>query len=67
MAAISLDTAELEVLFEAAASKPSLGLATLNLFRVKNGKTAYPNTSALNRPNDSAWRAALTGVQGDLA
>ncbi|GGQ10980.1 hypothetical protein GCM10010215_40030 [Streptomyces virginiae] len=67
MAAVLLDTAELEVLFEAAMSKPSVGLAALNLFKSKNVHTVLPNTSALVRPEDGAWRAALAGVQGDLA
>lgn len=67
MAAVSLETTELETLVEAAMSKPSVGLEVLNAFRVKNGKAAYANTSYLARPGDSVWRAALAGVEADLA
>ena len=67
MAAVSLETTELETLIEATMSKPSVGLAFLNAFRVENGKAAYANTSALSRPHESAIAAAQAGLAADLA
>ena len=67
MAAVALETTELETLIEATLSKPSVGLAFLNAFRVENGKTAYPNTSALVRPENATIAAAQVGLAADLA
>lgn len=67
MAAVTLETTELETLIEATMSKPSVGLEFLNKFRVENGKAALPNTSALVRPEAAAIAAALVGLAADLA
>ncbi|UQA37498.1 hypothetical protein [Streptomyces sp. HNA39] len=66
MAAVSLDTVELETLVEACLTgKREDGLAALNLFRVKNGKEPI-NSSELVRPQPNTIDAALSGVQTDL-
>ena len=70
MAAVSLETTELETLVEAALRNPTVGMALLNAFRVENGKQAHPanyGPGDLNVIGDSAWRAALAGVTADLA
>ncbi|MDX3666967.1 hypothetical protein [Streptomyces europaeiscabiei] len=69
MAAVSMETTELETLFEAALRNPDVGMQVLNAFRVKNSKTAHPDNfgpGQLNVVHDAAWRAALTGLQADL-
>jgi hypothetical protein len=69
MAAVSLETTELETLVEASLNNPEVGMALLNALRVKNGKAAHPDNYGpgdLNNVHDSEWRAALTGVQADL-
>ncbi|MFE3516665.1 hypothetical protein [Streptomyces sp. NPDC059166] len=69
MAAVSLETTELETLVESALTNPRTGMELLNLLRVKNGKLANPSNFGrgdLTRPGDSVWRAALAGVQADL-
>ncbi|MFD8174999.1 hypothetical protein [Streptomyces sp. NPDC059709] len=66
MAAVSLETTEIETLLAACLTgKREDGLAALNLFRVENGKEPI-NSSELVRPQDSAIAAALSGVQTDL-
>ncbi|WP_228900104.1 hypothetical protein [Streptomyces sp. DH1] len=70
MAAVSLETTELETLIETCLTNPRVGMQVLNAFRVENGKAAHPanyGPGDLTRPHDSAWRAALSGVQADLA
>ncbi|MES5821915.1 hypothetical protein [Streptomyces sp. RG80] len=68
MAAVTLETTELETLIEACLTgKVEVGIEALNLFKTKNGTGVLPNSSALVRPHDSAWRGALAGVQADLA
>lgn len=69
MAAVSLETTELETLVESALTNPRTGMDLLNALRVKNGKAAHPanyHPGDLVRPHDSLWRAALAGVQADL-
>ncbi|MDX3522048.1 hypothetical protein [Streptomyces scabiei] len=69
MAAVSLETDELESLVEASLNNPKVRMALLNALRVKNGKAAYPDNFGpgdVNNIHDSEWRAALTGVQADL-
>ncbi|MFI0143836.1 hypothetical protein [Streptomyces globisporus] len=72
MAAVSLETTELETLVAAALRNPTVGMALLNELRVKNGGEprrlpANHGPGDLSVVHDSAWRAALTGVQADLA
>ncbi|MEV5810990.1 hypothetical protein [Streptomyces mutabilis] len=68
MAAVLLETTELEVLIEACLTgKKEVGVDFLNLFKVKNSHEVLPNTSALVRPMDVTWRDALAGVTADLA
>lgn len=69
MAAVSLETTELETLVESAINNPAVGMQLLNALRVKNGKAAYPanyGKGDVVNPHDSLWRAALAGVQADL-
>ncbi|QKV96720.1 hypothetical protein HUT19_37650 [Streptomyces sp. NA02950] len=69
MAAVSLETTELETLVESALNNPNVGMQLLNALRVKNGKAAYPDNFGrgdVTSPHDAAWRTALTGVQADL-
>ncbi|MEW2425021.1 hypothetical protein AB0911_31300 [Streptomyces nigra] len=70
MAAVTVDAVEIETLIETCLTNPRVGMQVLNAFRVENGKAALPDnygTGDLTRPHDSAWRAALAGVQADLA
>lgn len=70
MAAVSLNTADLETLVESAINNRKVGMELLNVLRVANGKDAHPPTYGrgdLNNIHDSEWRAALTGVQTALA
>lgn len=67
---VSLDAAELETLVEATITNRNVGMKLLNALRVANGKEAHPahfSRGDLNIIHDSDWRAALAGVQGDLA
>jgi hypothetical protein len=69
MAAVLLETTELETLFEAAVNNTPVAMAALNALRVKNGKAAYPanyGKGDVTNPGDSTWRGALAGVQADL-
>ncbi|MGW5231800.1 hypothetical protein ACWEQU_05780 [Streptomyces nodosus] len=68
MAAVTLDTVELETLVEACLTgHVEFGVQFLNLFKTKNVTGTLPNSSGLVRPEDTKIRAALAGVQGDLA
>ncbi|MFZ4273256.1 hypothetical protein ACOZFM_11120 [Streptomyces arboris] len=68
MAAVTLETTELEILVEACLTgKKELGIDFLNLLKTKNSHEVLPNTSALVRPMDVTWQAALAGVTADLA
>ncbi|WP_329332568.1 hypothetical protein OG866_07015 [Streptomyces sp. NBC_00663] len=69
MAAVALETTELETLVESALNNTPVGMELLNALRVKNGKAAYPDNYGpgdVTNPHDAAWRAALAGVQADL-
>ncbi|WCH97064.1 hypothetical protein POD33_35005 [Streptomyces moderatus] len=69
MAAVSLETTELETLVEASLRNPTVGMELLNALRVENGKQAHPanyGPGDLTVVHDSLWRAALSGVQADL-
>lgn len=70
MAAVSLETTEIETMIETCLTNPARGMEFLNAFRVENGKQAHPanyGPGDLTRPGDSVWRAALAGIQADLA
>lgn len=71
MAAVTMDTVELETLVQRALTDSNVGMQVLNLFRVKNGKQAHPANfgpgDLSSRPEDATWRAALAGLTGDLA
>ncbi|MFM9543384.1 hypothetical protein ACKI1I_35765 [Streptomyces turgidiscabies] len=65
----ALNTADLEVLVEAAINNRKVGMELLNALRVANGKDPHPATYGrgdLNQIHDSEWRAALAGVQADV-
>ena len=69
MAAVSLETTELETLVESAMNNPSTGMALLNALRVKNGKVAHPanyGRGDLNNIHPGLVASALAGVQADL-
>ncbi|MFD8175000.1 hypothetical protein [Streptomyces sp. NPDC059709] len=69
MALVLLDTAALEVLVESAINNKRSGMATLNAFRVRNGKDAYPKSYGpgdINNVHASDWQAGLASVQAAL-
>ncbi|HSR50792.1 MAG TPA: hypothetical protein VLV83_08180 [Acidobacteriota bacterium] len=70
MAAVSLETTELETLVEAAIKqRGDAAMSLLNALRVKNGKAAHPanfGTAQLNNIHNAAYTAALAGFQADL-
>lgn len=69
MAAVSLETTELESLVESALNHHQSGMDLLNLLRQKNGKTAHPANYGPGDVNDihpNVVAAALAGVQADL-
>lgn len=69
MAAVLLETTELETLVESAMNNKRSGMDLLNALRVKNGKAALPanfGPGDLTNIHDPLWRGALAGVQADL-
>ncbi|MEU3157750.1 hypothetical protein ABZ753_09340 [Streptomyces griseoincarnatus] len=69
MAAVSLETTELQTMIETCLTNPARGMEFLNAFRVKNGSAALPanyGPGDLTRPGDSAWRTALANITADL-
>lgn len=69
MAAVSLETTELETLVESAINNKRSGMELLNALRVANGKAAHPanfGPGDLNNIHGADVRNALTGVQAAL-
>lgn len=67
MAAIPLNTTELETVIEAGIRDRSVALDLLNLLRAANGKTAYPDRSHATTHGTDVTRPALAGIQAALA
>ncbi|KOV66573.1 hypothetical protein ADL00_17300 [Streptomyces sp. AS58] len=69
MAAVSLETTELETLVESAINNKRSGFALLNALRVRNGKPPHPanyGPGELNNVHASDWQTALASVQTAL-
>ncbi|MDW8804266.1 hypothetical protein P1P68_05540 [Streptomyces scabiei] len=71
MAAVSLETTELQTMIETCLTNPARGMEFLNAFRVKNSgaPAALPanfGPGDLTRPHDAAWRTALANITADL-
>ncbi|WP_405925717.1 hypothetical protein [Streptomyces sp. NBC_00035] len=70
MAAVPVETADLEILVRTALTNPRAGIQVLSALRVANGEAAIPanyGVGDLSRPEDGAWRAALVGLAADQA
>ncbi|MXM65532.1 hypothetical protein GR925_19255 [Streptomyces sp. HUCO-GS316] len=70
MAAVSLETTELETLVESALNNKTTGMDLLNALRVKNGKLAHPanyGPGDVNNVHPGLVASALAGVEADLA
>ena len=66
MAAIALETTELETVIEAGIRDRSVALDLLNLLRVANGKEPLPDRSHATTHGPDVTRPALLGIQADL-
>ncbi|MBE4797400.1 hypothetical protein [Streptomyces caniscabiei] len=66
MAAIELDTTELETVIEAGIRDRSVALDLLNLLRTANGKESLPDRSHATTHGPDVTRPALAGIQAAL-
>ncbi|MEV5015388.1 hypothetical protein ACIGW1_18455 [Streptomyces sp. NPDC053780] len=66
MAAIALETTELETVVETAIRNRTVGLELLNMLRVENGKPAFPDRSYCTDHQSDVYGPALAGIQADL-
>lgn len=66
MAAVPLNTTELETVIEAGIRDRSIALDLLNLLRAANGKEPFPDRSHTTTHGPDVTRPALAGVQAAL-
>ncbi|MFE3860947.1 MULTISPECIES: hypothetical protein [Streptomyces] len=66
MAAIALETTELETVIEAGIRDRAVAFKLLNMLRVENGKAAFPDRSYCTNHQPAVTGPALAGIQADL-